>query len=454
MPHPYNDIEPPGGNNTQSIYHTPYTANDLYARRPQQQQQQNQQQPDYMGPDVPYTGSNNNDSDSPLESPILYHVASNGSNISDIEAYNNNNLLNKKKSNELTSDEKQYRMFAKIFFFISLISAILILLFESYMFAVINIHHVDLGDGRYVEVSIYFALFIFAAVFQVVITLIGLITRNMLLLFFLCLFYCCMLIYSGIQYNEVARKITIVLRGNWYRATFALNIATIAVIGATLLLQVILLVVSLRKYVNWFTFKKVGADIKLRQMYTVFQIHRSVLMFDFFFFTGFTIQFLVIMVKDRTSVEFILTVVVLPCTIILLLISDISSCREFIYGSLFSILLYLAGIAYVLFKIIRLYTHYTSAYGFAIVAGKYFMGRKSLTIFGVITIVILLITIVLECMVIYNFNKGLLPTVSTYYKWIPGYKKNVVNSGINISDEEDEGKNQRTDSNDSDNYID
>ncbi|EGW35424.1 uncharacterized protein SPAPADRAFT_58641 [Spathaspora passalidarum NRRL Y-27907] len=405
-----------------------------------------------LQPEIPYTSHSydNSDSESPPESPILHHVASNSSNISDIADFNR---LNRKQSSELRTDERQYGLFSTFFFFISLVSAILIILFESYMFAVINIHHVDLGDGRYVEVSIYFALFIFAGIFQVLITIIGLKTRNMLLLFFLCLFYCCMLIYSGIQYNEVARRITVVLRGRWYKATFALNIATIAVIGATLLLQSIILIVALRKYVNWFTFKKVGADITLRRMFTVFQIHRSILMFDFFFFVGFTIQFVVIMVNDRTSVEFILTIVVLPCTIILLLISDISTCREFIFGSLFAIVLYLAGMAYVLFKIIRLYTHYTSAYGFAIEAGEYFMGRKSLTVFGVLTLVLLLITVVLECMVIYNFKKGLLPTVSTYYKWIPGYKKEAASSGINISDDDSEAKNQRTDSA-SDGYID
>ena len=112
------------------------------------------------------------------------------------------------------------------------------------------------------------------------------------------------------------------------------------------------------------------------------------------------------MVKDRKSVEFILTVIVIPLTIILLFISDISATREFIYGSIFAIVLFLCGIAYVLFKIIRLYTKYTSAYDLAIRPGEYFMGRKSLLTFGIITLVLLVATIVLEVVSICNYGKG------------------------------------------------
>ncbi|RCK59443.1 hypothetical protein Cantr_07266 [Candida viswanathii] len=341
-----------------------------------------------------------------------------------------------KRAGKFTDNEKHYRTFSRAFLCISLASAILILLFEAYMYAVINIHRNRFVEGRYEENSIYFALFIFAAVFQVVITIIALYSRNLLLLVFLMGFYCAMLIYTGIQYNEVGAKISVVLSGSWETATQAMNIATICVIAVTLICQSALLFFGLRRYVSWFIFKKIGASLQLKKMYAIFQIHRSILMFDFFFFTGFTIQFLVIMVRDRSSVEFILTVIVLPLTIVLLYISDISATREFIYGSLLAIALYMCGIAYVLFKIIRLYTKYTSAYSLAINPGDYFMGRKSLLTFGIITLVLLVATIVLEIMVIINFKKGLLPAVSLSYKWIPGYNKDGIQNEINISDED------------------
>ena len=77
------------------------------------------------------------------------------------------------------------------------------------------------------------------------------------------------------------------------------------------------------------------------------------------------------MVKDRKSVEFILTVIVIPLTIILLFISDISATREFIYGSIFAIVYFLCGIVCP-FQNNKMYTKYTSAYDLAIRPGEYF----------------------------------------------------------------------------------
>lgn len=350
-------------------------------------------------------------------------------------AVHSSNFTSSRKVSKISDNDKHYRTFSRAFFFTSLISAILILLFEAYMYAVINIHRDRFIEGRYEENSIYFALFIFAAIFQVLITIIALYSRNLLLLVFLMGFYCAMLVYTGIQYNEVSDNISFVLHGSWKAATKAMNIATICVIAVTLIVQSALLFFGLRRYVSWFIFKKIGASLELKKMYAIFQIHRSILMFDFFFFTGFTIQFLVIMVRNRASVEFILTVIVIPLTIVVLYISDISATREFIYGSILAVLLYLCGIAYVLFKIIRLYTKYTSAYGLAILPGEYFMGRKSLLTFGIITLALLVATVVLEIMVMINFNKGLLPSVSMSYKWIPGYNKNDHQNEVVIDDD-------------------
>lgn len=378
-----------------------------------------------------------------LYDPIINPVNNNeitsmeSSSIHDVPPYAGaSNNLSSRRSVKRNEKDKHYRIFSVSFFITSAISAILILLFEAYMYAVINIHRGSFVEGRYEENSIYFALFIFAAVFQVVITIIALYSHNLLLLVFLMGFYCAMLIYTGIQFSEVDENISLVLTGSWKTATRAMNIATICVLATTLVVQSGLLFFGLRRYVSWIIFKKIGANLKLKKMYAIFQIHRSILMFDFFFFTGFTIQFLVIMVRDRTSVEFILTVVVIPLTIILLYISDISASREFIFGSILALIAYLGGIAYVLFKLIRLYTKYTSAYGLAIHPGDYFMGRKSLLAFGIITMALLIATVVLEIMVMINFKKGLLPSVSMSYKWIPGYNRDGNSDEVNIDDDD------------------
>lgn len=314
---------------------------------------------------------------------------------------------------------KNFRFWSRIFFITSAVSALLILVLEIYVYAVINVHKSDIGsDAKYQEVSIFLALFIFAAVFQVIITWIGLKTKNILLLLTLCGFYACMLIYTGIQYNEVRALVGDILEGNWKRATRATNITTICVIAATLVIQLYIIMAHLSRHIKWFRFKTIGADIYLKRMYQILQVHRSLLMFAFFFFLGFTIQFIIIMVDDKSSKEFILTVCVLPLTIILLILSDLAVSNEYYWLALPCVGAYLGGMAYVLFKMIRLYTKYTSAYHLTVNPGDYFPGRSSLITFGVITLVLLVTIIVLEVILMINFNGGLKPIVKNPHYFI------------------------------------
>ncbi|KAG2735496.1 hypothetical protein G9P44_001710 [Scheffersomyces stipitis] len=341
---------------------------------------------------------------------------------SDSSAYEDQQLAPQKSQEN--DDKRVYTRNSRMFMAVSVISGLLVLALEVYMFAVINIHKNNYQQFRYVEISIFLALFIFAAIYQIILTFIGLRTKNMLLLTMLCIFEACMLIYTGIQYQEVTDKIELFLDGGWRRATRASSIATICVIAVTLVVQVYLVFFVLRKNVYWFRFKKIGGDLKIRRMYSVFQIHRSLLIFDLFFFIGFTIQFIVIMVKRRNSVEFILTICVLPVALVVLLLSDIAVTREVLALSILTTTCFFGACAYVLFKMIRLYTKYTSAYNINIKnPGDYFPGRKSLITFGALTLVLLVSTIVIEIWVMRNYKRGLLPSVSVYYSWLPGHNK-------------------------------
>ncbi|CAI5759316.1 unnamed protein product [Candida verbasci] len=363
------------------------------------------------------------------------HLTYNNHNLSDFRI---EEFINKQSTTDIHSshirDEKKYKQHSKLFLLISIISATLIILFEAYMFAVLNIHKHDIYDAKYIEISIYLALFIFAGVYQIIVSLIAIYSTNLLLLVFLMLFYGSMMIYTGVQYYEMSSKITMILKGDWSKISYGLNIATIGVIGLTLVLQSFVVYFGLKRYVSWFTFKKIGADFKLKRIYKVFQIHRSVLLLDFFFFVGFTVQFLIIMVNKKDSQEFILTIIVLPLTIITLLISDISTTREWYYGTILVVCIFTCGIIFVLFKLIRMYTKNTSAYGLALTTGGYFLGKNSLLIFGIITSILLVTTIILEIWVTFNYNKGLLNFVNSNYKYIPGYKSKQQEE-INIDDE-------------------
>lgn len=335
--------------------------------------------------------------------------------------------------NDTTLDDKKYRFYSRIFLGISIVSAVVVLVLESYVYAVINIHRKRIdSDVKYKELSIFLGLFIFAAIYQVLLTVVGIMRKNILLLSFLCGFYACMLIYTGIQYQEVNDVVGDVLQGAWKTATRATNIVTIVIIAVTMVLQIYLIVGHLRNYVGWFRYKTIGADLNIRKMYRILYTHRSLLIFDFFFFVGFTLQFIIIMVQDKLSTEFILTVCVLPLTIILLLVSDYVYIKEIIWLAVPCLLVYLAGIAYVLFKMIRLFTQYTSAYDLTVKPGDYFPGRSSLITFGVITLLFLLATVVFEVLLMKNFNRGLKNVIGKSPYWI--FNRKHTDAGTDSSE--------------------
>ncbi|QRG39145.1 hypothetical protein FDK38_003572 [Candidozyma auris] len=320
----------------------------------------------------------------------------------------------------LKDDDKRYAWGSRMCLAISIVSAVLVVGLEGFMYGVINVHKEQFhSHARYLEMSIFLALFIFAGVYQVVVTIIAQHTKNMLLFTLLCLFYATMVIYTGIQYKEVSENLELVSSPAWRAAAKGTNIAVIAVLGFTLVAQIVVIYCVLLQSMQWFKFKKIGASIAIKRMYTVFQIHRSLLIFDLFFFLGFTVQFIVVMVADKKSLEFILTCCMLPLTLLVLFLADFAATRELLWLSLFTLSCLVAGVVYVLFKTIRLFTKYTSAYDVALEPGSYFPGRTSMVTFAVITLVFLFVTIACEAWSVWNYNRGLLSAVNTYYSRLP-----------------------------------
>lgn len=122
--------------------------------------------------------------------------------------------------------------------------------------------------------------------------------------------------------------------------------------------------------------------------------------FDFFFFLGFTVQFLVI-VTGVQDFEFGLTIAAIPVTIFILFMAAFWTRRENKPGMLSAIFIFHCGLAYFIFKLARMYQPSKEK--------DYMPVRKNLTSFAVITIILIILTIVNASLCTANFDKGLKP---------------------------------------------
>lgn len=80
----------------------------------------------------------------------------------------------------------------------------------------------------------------------------------------------------------------------------------------------------------WTIYKHISADLRMKRRYLTFQIYIALLKFDFFFFLGFTVQFVVVV--NTYATEFALTIAAIPVTILILLMAAFWTRRENLYG--------------------------------------------------------------------------------------------------------------------------
>lgn len=267
----------------------------------------------------------------------------------------------------------------------------------------VRFHQAGIGPGDDTaaatrKMNVYLGIFVLAHVFQMVMALDAVYNRNTLQVFCLTAFNLSFMVYSIIQIGEI-REIGGALSEQTGISDIPINVLTtiIPCVIAAAELAYIGLGWKIYTEFGWQVYKFLGADRQIKKMYAQFQVFECLVKFDVFFWVAFCVQ-LIWLVLQKQDWEYYVTVAALPLSIIVLVEGNMAARHEnkwmmytFISGC-FGALTYFG---YKLVKIISLR------------GGEFALTWKSLTIFSVLSIIMLFITIIFAGILMYNFDRGL-----------------------------------------------
>lgn len=306
---------------------------------------------------------------------------------------------------------------AKLFFAVVGLQALICVAFESYVFGRFQFSlkyqsEAAIGDrlkSQYRTIPTFLALFIFGFLYILLLTWDALRLKNTIQIIGLCVANLAIFIYAILQIDQIGNSIdTLLINGalkpddadqNVWSLAKPFLIAVPAVVGVVTVAMGAIAYQLYREFA-WDILKQIGADYRMKKRFLHYQIYIALLKFDFFFFLGFTVQFLVV-VNGLRDFELGLHVAAIPITIAILLCAAFFTRRENRLGTCFVIVIYFGGLAYFFFKLVRIYQPGHS--------DDYFAVRRSLTAFAVLTILLIILTITNAFICMSNFGAGLKP---------------------------------------------
>ncbi|KAF7306731.1 hypothetical protein MIND_00464800 [Mycena indigotica] len=249
------------------------------------------------------------------------------------------------------------------------------------------------------KMPVYLSIFALAHVFQFVMAVDAVYARNTLQFLCLTIFNALFLVYAVIQIGEI-RQLDVAST-----ATSKLPVTTLtAIIPCVIALaEISYIALGYKIYheFGWKVYKFLGADRRIKKLYADYQIYECLVKFDVFFWVGFSVQFIWLVLLDHDW-EYYVTCAALPLSLVLLVEGHLAARHEnkvmmstFISGCS-AAMIYFVYKAGHLAKVLR----YRATDDYKLV-------WKTLTVFSVIAILLLAASIVYSVIVFRNFGRGL-----------------------------------------------
>ncbi|KAL0579804.1 hypothetical protein V5O48_002215 [Marasmius crinis-equi] len=252
------------------------------------------------------------------------------------------------------------------------------------------------GGGGDRRMPVYLSIFALAHVFQLVMAIDAVYARNTLQFIFLTLFNGVFLIYSVIQISEI-REAAATQEGV---TNIPINVLTtiIPIVIAVAELAYIGLGWKIYDEFGWKVYKFLGADRRIKKMYANYQIYECLIKFDVFFWAGFSVQF-IWLVLNKDDWEYYVTCAALPLSLVLLVEGHLAARHE----NKWMMATFLSGcvsaMIYFVYKLVKVLMYKDQK--------EFIRTWKSLTVFSVIAIIFLTATFVFSILVMRKFGYGL-----------------------------------------------
>ncbi|KAI0271547.1 hypothetical protein BC834DRAFT_448834 [Gloeopeniophorella convolvens] len=260
----------------------------------------------------------------------------------------------------------------------------------------------NIGDASR-KMPVYLTVFALAHLFQLGMALDAVYARNTLQFLALTVFNALFLVYAIIQSSEVRNSLASTTQNGFSHIPVNVLTTALPIVIAIAELAYIALAWTIYNEFGWKVYKFLGANRQIKKMFAVYQIYQCLVKFDVFFWVGFCVQF-IWLVLDRNSWEFYVTCAALPLSIVLLVEGHLAARYEnrwmmssFISGCV-------GAMIYFSYKFIKVLVKKNTA--------EFAPVWESLTTFSVICIVLLLITFVYAWIVMRNFGRGLREQIS------------------------------------------